>query len=795
MSSTTLHPRRRPQKAMSAPTSPSPVLHGMALLKSETFHHPSKVVSDLCNPVADAHFAPKRSQTSTKNLEELLEEIDERLAGTSLSADDAGILNDREVLPVPRFMIDNAVAGSNPMDIDSKSAAVDHHHDSDSGLGSSISDAEGIAPSKSPSVSSGTSYSTITRAHPTKEHRRFLSKHAAKVINEHIVQPILKEEALKDFHPLIEDVPARIGAKFITNLRDLEKTLIFIAPVSAPYCFHSYCSIQEQSAYCCLGVQRYSVTPASYLHFAETTISYVATTVGHISERDQRLPTDRPYTNNYFLDLVEQIRKYAEIMAATREKEAKGEPLDDMDYARYVLLSTGNSACSPFYPAHKSHGPFYHNNQILPKQVSLTRSYRGEKLTIKGGISHDGKPLEFVREKDGKTIPIVEGEERELLASSSKRAFSYADLDDEEVHRSMARRRKSERPGDVVHPCSICSKEFKRPCDLTKHEKTHSRPWKCPDPKCKYHEDGWPTEKERDRHVNDKHSAAPPMHKCHFDCSYASKRESNLKQHMEKAHGWKYIRSKSNGKKKASSSASGSGSNSITPQTPLTPSIPTPSSAMPSISTPISQFNPSPATNAIPDFDFNTMPYTPAQQPYDMRRESVTTAGTEMTYSSSHSPVQPTFFDDNITPEETGFNDQFDSNFGSNMFSAPAYQQPTPAMSHHSYTDMLAPLDTTMGNTSLSHLSPGAQPNATLYSPPQFADQFGGMSTDSSVGGFNDFTLFSDHQNSAVNNDAMFQDLHGLGNVGGQFSSAAMMPSIPAEQQKELEEFFAQFSK
>ena len=89
-----------------------------------------------------------------------------------------------------------------------------------------------------------------------------------------------------------------------------------------------------------------------------------------------------------------------------------------------------------------------------------------------------------------------------------------------------------------------------------KHEKTHSRPWKCSEPSCKYHQDGWPTEKERDRHVNDKHSSAPSMFKCQFHpCPYESKRESNCKQHMEKAHGWTYFRSKNNGKngKRASS--------------------------------------------------------------------------------------------------------------------------------------------------------------------------------------------------------------------------------------------------
>ncbi|KAK7958631.1 hypothetical protein PG988_013479 [Apiospora saccharicola] len=67
------------------------------------------------------------------------------------------------------------------------------------------------------------------------------------------------------------------------------------------------------------------------------------------------------------------------------------------------------------------------------------------------------------------------------------------------------------------------------------------RPWKCPILTCKYHEYGWPTEKDLNRHVKDRHSSAPSMYECLYQpCPYKSKRESNCKQHMEKAHGWKH---------------------------------------------------------------------------------------------------------------------------------------------------------------------------------------------------------------------------------------------------------------
>lgn len=107
----------------------------------------------------------------------------------------------------------------------------------------------------------------------------------------------------------------------------------------------------------------------------------------------------------------------------------------------------------------------------------------------------------------------------------------------------MARKRKCDMLKVEYLPCRKCDKIFNRPCDRSKHEKTHTRPWKCPEPDCRYHVDGWPTEKECERHVNDKHMTEAKMYKCIFEpCPYTSKRESNCKQHMEKAHGWQYDR-------------------------------------------------------------------------------------------------------------------------------------------------------------------------------------------------------------------------------------------------------------
>jgi len=62
-----------------------------------------------------------------------------------------------------------------------------------------------------------------------------------------------------------------------------------------------------------------------------------------------------------------------------------------------------------------------------------------------------------------------------------------------------------------------------------------------------------PTEKEHGRHVPKKKLAELLQCKCLYPpCTYASKREANCQKHTEKAHGWEYVRSKSNGRKKGS---------------------------------------------------------------------------------------------------------------------------------------------------------------------------------------------------------------------------------------------------
>jgi len=238
---------------------------------------------------------------------------------------------------------------------------------------------------------------------------------------------------------------------------------------------------------------------------------------------------------------------------------------------------------------------------------------------------------------------------------------------------------------------------------------------------------------------------------------------------MEKAHGWEYVRSKSNGRSKkpvASSSKS--------PSEPLTPFMTTPSSAGNHLSSPESNFMASPSVAPNHNFGFGGFGYTPGPSTEDLfdfntRRESVTTAGSAMTYNSDFSPAQPmgSAFENALSPEEVQFHQAlFDTNtFGG--FSMPV-QQPTPAMSvNHGYDNAFG---TSMPSSS-QHLSPHGQANLTLFTP-----HMDNMHFDEALGADDmnfgqDFQLFDNNTattstNVSNSSASWFPD---MGTIGGQF--------------------------
>lgn len=514
----------------------------MALRKGATFHSPNSSA-----PATDEEiFLPPRLPRAHSQLDDAsgargrrialtLNDIDEALAKTeSLSLLDKKPTDKIDLkepsTPLPQGLlqppvVDPDMAKQNERRVlRPRSVRRTRQHTSDSGLGSSLASsndklAEAEITTKKNTAKTQPMLTSQARNAASGTTLPGLSRRAVGRIHEHTLQPLLEVDELKEFRPIVLDIPRRIRSKEIICLRDVEKTLIFMAPVSQLLTDKGVWG----NAYRNLRLKEKAKSATIYLDFCLMSIRCVQATVEYLTDREQTRPGDRPYTNGYFIDLKEQLLDYGRQLAA---KELS----DKMDIDQYVPT-------------------------FVPLTHSTNKRSRNDEIRLHGGIAETGRPAELIRVKqDGTAISMATGEVVDLKAPITfKRSLSEQLDDDEDIMRSMARRKKNATPEELApKKCREpgCDKEFKRPCDLTKHEKTHSRPFKCPFPTCKYHNYGWPTAKEMDRHVNDKHSDKPSMYECQFKpCPYKSKRESNCKQHMEKAHGWTYVRTKTNGKK------------------------------------------------------------------------------------------------------------------------------------------------------------------------------------------------------------------------------------------------------
>lgn len=469
--------------------------HGLSLRKAQTFQVSTPPSSEDVDPVLNIPSLPRRSATSLKSLEDviageqrmavLLNDFERGLSGLGSSSATTSKAEGREQdLSVPKTFLDAHVPASDPMSIDVASDAqkkvTRHQHTSDSGIGTSISSSSAMhantrkgmflvyyptrrftdvlaevlrGSSHSGLTGSAKSSSPVTRSVSSIKdsvdlNQRGLGFSACKRIERLILAPILRVKRLEPFHSLVKGIPEKIVNKEITCLRDLEKTLIFLAPVSEVpridaenYAHHLFNSLKKYS----------SAKASSYINFCEVSIQCIHTTVGYLNDREQRRPTDRPYTNGYFLDLVEQIRQYASMMAASRQRSASGRATTGKTSDEFALEA-------------------YVNTKLFEEKSSYSPSnHSDEELVLEGGLSNTGRPAELVRKTNGKKISLRTGapyEETAAQPPTIKRSLS-TDSADDSVMRSMARRKKDAPPLNINKKCSNCDKVFRRPCDLT----------------------------------------------------------------------------------------------------------------------------------------------------------------------------------------------------------------------------------------------------------------------------------------------------------------------------------------
>lgn len=309
-----------------------------ATLRKEATFHVSASPSSPGDPVLHLPTLLRRSPTSPDTLQELSAARENRVAGWLGSIERNSTGPGNKSLSKQSSLEDDKrnfkgfrglskrLTSANLMEIDSSFRNQTQSGSpgkenlraelSDSGVGSSIGEGSFHCIPRDVAASLlNTNYFADILKRETRESvvssSSSLSSGGKRHIQRHILLPLLKEQRLKTFHSLVRSVPQRIQSSEITCLRDVEKTLLYLAP-------------------------HHTISRSSYLSFCEFTIQCVHTTVGYINDHDQRRPADRPYTNGYFLDLVEQIRQYAALIRSSRERRAANSNRDELDYSSYV---------------------------------------------------------------------------------------------------------------------------------------------------------------------------------------------------------------------------------------------------------------------------------------------------------------------------------------------------------------------------------------------------------------------------------------------------------------------------
>lgn len=344
---------------------------------------------------------------------------------------------------------------------------------------------------------------------------RMLSETALKTMKTIILEPILKDDTFRDFWYICHLAGEQMESGQIGSLRDLEKFL-----------FHKASNIKNNQA---------------YNIFCKAFLNHVRESLKYMPQNELLRPYDRPYDPGYFLDTLAPFDKHT--MQSTilellpEEEEELGAAFKDWlnsttSHSQKRVAGTDNDAGN-LAKRHKSNRP------ELILSTAVTQDYLNSGYDA---FSADHMVHGNVTQMTTNTRLISPP----LPAPSFDLAHQRRQGKNKVKRRSTAHQAREQLLFKCAWP-NCHHPRFARACDLTKHEKTHTRPHKCIVAGCKYAQMGFPTEKERDRHWTDKHSAETPNFACIYTpCPYKSKRESNCKQHMEKAHGYEYVRMKQN---------------------------------------------------------------------------------------------------------------------------------------------------------------------------------------------------------------------------------------------------------
>jgi hypothetical protein len=150
-----------------------------------------------------------------------------------------------------------------------------------------------------------------------------LSAGARDRIYEHALKPLLAKSSPQVFHHIVTDCKTLLNADRITSLRDIEKTLFFLAQVSSWRWELSHSSTNCPKEMTTNG----KAEPILYLDFSLQAIRSLKSTIEFLSTPEQIRPHDIPYTDGYFADLTHEVKQFAYRLEEPTENGARSDVL------------------------------------------------------------------------------------------------------------------------------------------------------------------------------------------------------------------------------------------------------------------------------------------------------------------------------------------------------------------------------------------------------------------------------------------------------------------------------------
>ncbi|KAA8914971.1 hypothetical protein FN846DRAFT_1018038 [Sphaerosporella brunnea] len=401
---------------------------------------------------------------------------------------------------------------------------------------------------------------------------RSLSDRGVSAIVERLIRPMCMDESLSEFRDVLQKAEMIVRRGKIPSLRDLEKVLVLELGHQPPNC-----------------------TAASYLRLCTEFFRRSKTLWDCLSDDDLCLPSEQPYDRNYVWDawhrvvgkaqmrfkiqpheldrIVQNMRQTIDTSVTWDVSNTRGvrrtsdsasmsplkrrprkRPRLTADSCSFSQASPGASAAqttgikrmqpppsraTPPTTNNLSRHPPSHISTGLPTETRVVSQPLSTSAWRYNEVTSQLTSEVQLRQMQEHRTPIVTqtvamGEARRVgLAPPTPDSPATLAQSDASVSPGPHRKRNAAKPTEHSHSfaCDKCSKGFRRACDLNKSN-LHA---------CAYFITGFSAEKDRDRHFTDKHDKNTPKKMCNWNCGYSSPRESNVKQHMEKAHGYNYV--------------------------------------------------------------------------------------------------------------------------------------------------------------------------------------------------------------------------------------------------------------